>query len=74
MKFMKCTAVMLQFSRDLETARFEPGAARSQSAALPQSYRASVYTYYIIFSTINLQAGDYSLINIEPTLGQLSSI
>ena len=30
-----------QFSRDLETARFEPGAAGSQPAALPQSYRAS---------------------------------
>ena len=30
-----------QFSRDLEMARFEPGAG-SQSATLPQSYRASV--------------------------------
>ena len=31
-----------QFSRDLETARFELGAAGSQSTALPQSYRALV--------------------------------
>ena len=31
-----------QFSRDLETARFEPGAAGSQSTAEPQSYQASV--------------------------------
>ena len=31
-----------QFSRDLEKARFKPGASGSQSAAVPQSYHASV--------------------------------
>ena len=34
--------VVTQFSRDLETARFKPGAAGSQSAALPQCHHASV--------------------------------
>ena len=37
-----------QFSRDLETARFEHGAAGWQSAALPQSYHASA-TFIIMF-------------------------
>ena len=40
-----------RFSRDLETARFEPGSAGWESAALPQSYRASVMlqTFYLLY-------------------------
>ena len=35
----------IQFSWDLKMARFEPGASRSQSGPLPQSYLAAVMVY-----------------------------
>ena len=55
------------FSRDLETARFEPGAAGSQYAALPQSYHASVILrrYSVLYFYSNKLANQQVVTNCQ---------
>ena len=63
-----------QFSRDLETARFEPGAAGLQSAALPQSYRASVWSVGILSSNSKLNIFSLSIFNTPISLSAMRII